>query len=744
MKTVKKKITIGDRELSLEYGKLAEQADCAVLARYGETMVLTTIVSSAPREEIDYFPLFVEYIERLYAGGRIKGSRWVKREGRPSDEAILKARLIDRSIRPLFPETYKNEVQVVVTVLSVDGENDPGILSIIATSAALTASSIPWGGPVGAVRVGYVNKADVEDPASKFIINPTNQERELSDLDLVVSATKERVLMLEGGANEINEDIFINSLLQSQKETNKIVQLINDFAAEIKPTKQAIPPDNLAELTVRIEKEYRSDIEKLATSVANLDRETEKDMQNKLVEQIYSRFENEYTKKDIAKVIDKVRKKVVREKVLKEKKRVDGRKPEDLREIGCAIEILPRTHGSALFKRGATQALSVATLGSPSLEQWLESPAGEETKRYMHHYNMPPYSVGETGRFGWPSRREVGHGALAERALLPVIPSEEEFSYTIRVVSEIMSSNGSTSMAAVCGSTLALMDAGVPIKAPVAGISIGLVTDDEDKYVILTDILGLEDFTGDMDFKIAGTKKGITAIQLDVKIAGLTEKIVRETVEKARTTRLAILEKMEQTLPEPRDHVSKYAPKVERFAIPEDKIGEVIGPGGKMIRSIIARYNVDVDVDDENGEGQVTVSGLEKKNVDSAVEMIKGMTRELKVGEKFSGEVKRIVPFGAFVEIFPGREGLVHISRMSTSFVSDPRKIVTEGDKVEVKIFEIDEQDRINLTMVMDDSFTPSRRPPQRSTYTRTRPHSRQTRRSPTTSYPRLRPPPRR
>lgn len=700
MKIIKESINIGDRELSLEYGRLAEQADSAVLARYGDTMVLVTIVSSIPRQDIDYFPLFVEYIERLYAGGRIKGSRWVKREGRPSDDAILKARLIDRSIRPLFPNTYRNEVQVAITILSVDEENDPDILSIIATSAALTASPIPWNGPVGAIRLGYVKNPQVENTNGKFIINPTNQERELSDLDLVVTGANQRVLMLEGDANEISDETFVEAVDTAQKEIDKIILFINDFASKINSKKHTVPPDPLAEILPRIEKEYTHDINKLVVDYLNLERQELKSLKDNLVEQVYERFEKEYPKKDIAAAIDKLGKQLIRKDILKNQKRIDGRKPADIREISSSVNILPRTHGSALFKRGSTQVLSVTTLGSPGLEQWLESPAGEDTKRYMHHYYMPPYSVGETGRFGWPARREIGHGALAERALIPVLPSEEKFSYTIRVVSEIMSSNGSTSMASVCGSTLSLMDAGVPISALVAGISMGLVASSADEYIILTDIMGIEDFSGDMDFKVAGTKQGITAVQLDVKIVGLTGEIIRETIRRAQEARLFILDKMEKTLVAPRDHVSKYAPKVERFQIPQEKIGEIIGPGGKIIRKIIADYNVEIDVEDD---GTVTISGLEKTNVDSAVGLINGITRELKAGEVFTGEVKRIVPFGAFVEIFPGREGLVHISKMSQHYVDDPHKIVSEKEKVKVKIVEIDERGRLNLSMLMDE-----------------------------------------
>ncbi|MDP3982530.1 MAG: polyribonucleotide nucleotidyltransferase [bacterium] len=689
MKIIKKTANIGGREMSLEIGRFAHQATMAVLGQYGDTQVLATVMSSVPRRDLGYFPLSVDYMERLYAGGIIKGSRWMKREGRPTDENILTARLIDRSIRPLFPSTYKNDVQVIVTLLSTDKETDADVLSIIATSAAIATSSIPWDGPVGAVRMGYID--------DKLVVNPSIQQRDLSSLDLVVSGFPDRVLMLEGGGNQVADEVFIEATNAALSESDKVINLINELVAEVKPTKQPIPEGIDKELISRMEKEFMGDINKLVEQASKLERKDENAMIDGIVEQAHAKFEEEFEKKDIAQVVDKLRKKLLRKNILETGIRVDGRKTTELRPLSSEVGILTRTHGSAVFQRGNTQALSVTTLGSAGEEQSLESANGEGKKRYMHHYSMPPFSVGETGRFGFPSRREIGHGALAERAIIPVLPSPEEFAYTIRVVSEILSSNGSTSMASVCGSTLSLMDAGVPIKAPVAGISTGIIVESDDKYVLLTDIMGIEDFNGDMDFKIAGTKDGITAVQLDVKIRGLTPKMVKETVERAKEVRMQILEHMAQTIAQPKGTVSQYAPQVQQLTIPEEKIGALIGPGGSVIKEIIATFEVDVNVEDD---GTVNISGLNSEKVKQAADHIQNMMRELKVGDKFKGTVKRIVPFGAFVEVLPGREGLVHVSRMADKYVEDPSEIVKEGDIVDVTLFEIDDQGRINLTMV--------------------------------------------
>jgi len=686
VKQISKSVEIGGKTLTLETGRLASQANAAVLARLGDTVVLATVVSAKAREDLDYFPLEVEYIERLYAGGRIKGSRWVKREGRPSDEAILTARLVDRSIRPLFPEGYKNEVQVMITVLSVDAENSPDIPAICATSAALAISNIPWNGPVGAVRVGFVPK----NGEGFFVANPTNQDLEYSDLDLVVSATDKVIVMLEAGAKEVPEEKFLKAIEFGQKEAQKIIQLIIEFQKEVGLKKHNyLVEKSSGELIKEVEKEAGEKIREIIKEAA-----AQKESLNFLVE-IKEALAEKYTnekKNIIFAAVDQLLKKTIREQIVKKGIRPDGRKPTEIRPIEIEVGILPRTHGSAMFKRGTTQVLTVTTLGSPSLEQLIESVEGEETKRYIHHYYMPPYSVGEVGRVGWPSRREVGHGALAERALEPVIPPEEKFPYTIRVVSEVMSSNGSTSMASTCGSTLSLMDAGVPIKAPVSGIAMGKVG-----QVILSDIAGLEDFNGDMDFKVAGTKKGITAVQLDVKSLDLTLDLIEKTLIQAKEGRLFILEKMLAVLPSSRVQISQFAPKIEILHVPVEKIGEVIGPGGRVIRKIINETGANIDIEDD---GTITVSSPNKENVQKAVAWIKGLIQEAKAGDIFLGTVKRIQPFGAFVEILPGKEGLIHVSQMGKGYVANPSSVVRVGQKVKVKVIQIDELGRINLSLL--------------------------------------------
>ncbi|MBM3205252.1 polyribonucleotide nucleotidyltransferase [Candidatus Shapirobacteria bacterium] len=692
MKIQSKSVEIGGKKLTLEIGRFAEQATSAVVASYGETMVLATVVSSKPREDLDYFPLQVEYVERLYAGGRIKGSRWVKREGRPTDEATLTARLIDRSIRPLFPEGYKNEIQVIITVLSVDAENDADIPAICAVSAALSLSDIPWEGPVGAVRVGLVPK----NGEGVFIVNPSYQDLAYSQLDLVMASTPKAVIMLEGGAKEVPEEKILSALEFGQKEAQKIISLIEDLTKKFGQKKQKVENKDIdANLVKKIEKEWFSKLEELVEMMA------QKEEAGGLLEEIHEALGEKYPeekKETLVKVVEKLLKKTLRQKILDKQKRPDGRVADQIRPLEVEVGLLPRTHGSAMFRRGSTQALTVTTLGSPSLEQLIENMEGEESKRYIHHYYMPPFSLGEAGRVGSPSRREIGHGALAERALEPVIPSEEKFPYTIRVVSEIMSSNGSTSMASVCGSTLSLMDAGVPIKAPVSGIAMGMVSDGQ-KQVILSDIIGLEDFNGDMDFKVAGTKEGLTAIQMDVKRTDLELKTIKQILSQAKVGRLFILEKMLSVLPESRAQVSKFAPKIEVVKVPVEKIGEIIGPGGKIIRKIITETGAAVDVEDD---GSVNISSPDQEVVNKAVEWVKSLIREVKAGEIFEGTVKRIQPFGAFVEVLPGKEGLVHVSRMSTEFVSDPTDVVQVGQKVKVKVTEIDDQGRINLSMNLD------------------------------------------
>lgn len=686
------------KKITLEIGSLAPQATSSVLARLGDTMVLATVVAGNVRGDINYFPLSVEYVERLYAGGKIKGSRWVKREGRPSDEAVLTGRLIDRSIRPLFPKEYKNDVQVVITVLSVDGENEPDILSLIAVSTALSISPIPWNGPIGAIRVGMVkNDKDIE-----FIMNPTSSEIGLSELDLIVSQNKDKTVMIEAGANQVPEDLIAEAIKLAHEETGKLIKFIEELTKKIGKKKTVVIPNTKLKETIAIlEKTYKKEIIDIAKKRAST--ETGHEEQDNLINTIFEQEKNtnpnqELDKKLIAEAFEKIMFKYIRSEVVEKNKRIDGRRIDEIRPLSVDVGILPRTHGSAIFQRGLTQALTVATLGSPRLEQIIESAEGEETKRYIHHYSMPPYSVGETGRMMSPSRREIGHGALAERALIPVIPSQDVFPYTIRVVSEITSSNGSTSMASTCGSTLALMDAGVPIVSPVAGISVGMMSVGE-KYVLLTDIIGLEDFSGDMDFKVAGTEKGVTAIQLDVKVPGITFEQISETFAKANAARLLILEKMLSVIPQYRTQVSEYAPKIELIKIPVDKIGEVIGPGGKNIKSIIAQTGANVDVEDD---GTVAVSGISEESVQKAVEWIKGITREVKPGEEFEGTVRRILPFGAFVEFLPGKEGMVHVSKMGKGFVKHPEDVVAIGQAVAVKVLEIDQQGRVNLTMILN------------------------------------------
>lgn len=689
MSKIEKKIELAGRTLSLETGRFAPHADSSILARYGDTIVLATVCKSDPREDLDYFPLSVDFVEKLYAGGRISTSRFVKRERLPSEVAILTSRLVDRSIRPLFPKDFFNEVQVIITVLSVDNENDPDVLSIIAASAALSISDIPWKGPIAAVRVGFKD--------GNLSINPVNGEMANSDLDLVISGTKEEIVMVEAGAKELSEESMLQGLEFGLKEMQSIIELIEGLQKEVGKEKLKIDKKDQDENLVKEIRDYIGDnflpeLEKLEGTVP----ESWGDDKKKNLEEFFA--EKEIAKKELAKIFDEEFKNFVRRKILSGK-RIDGRSPKEIRPIDIEVGILPRTHGSAFFKRGDTHALTIVTLGSPSLEQLIEGMEGEETKRYMHHYNFPPFSTGEVKRLGSPGRREIGHGALAERALLTVIPDEDKFPYTIRVVSEIMSSAGSTSMASVCGSTLALMDAGVPISSPVSGIAMGLVSDKND-YVILTDIGYTEDANGDMDFKVAGTKNGITAIQMDIKLTGLRMEILGKALKESKEARLKILDKILETIPKSREKISQYAPKVAIFHVEQEKIGEVIGPGGKIIRQIIAQTGASVDINDE---GTVTIGGSTQESVDAALKWIDGITRQVKVGEIYDGQVKRLLPFGAFVEILPGKEGLVHVSKMANGYVSKPEDVVTIGQKVTVKVVEIDEMNRINLSMILTD-----------------------------------------
>ncbi len=682
----KTSLKVGDKTIELEIGRFAQQATQAVIARIGDTMVHATVVMSNPREDIDWFPLQVEYQEKLYAGGKIKGSRWVKRDGRPSDDVILKARLIDRSIRPLFPEGFNNEIQIIITVLSADDENDADMAAMFAVSAALTLSKIPWNGPIGAVRLGL-------DEASKLIINPTYQQRETSSLDLIISASQDAVVMVEAGANEVSESQMLEAFQTAQTTIAAALKQLQPFLQEHGQDKIAFIPQVLEDKFInQVNKDAGSQITDFVKAWAKL-KPFPKDV---LIQELADKYGDDTSKKDIATALDILMKKEARRLTSQTGKRPDGRKSDEIRPISCEVGLLPRTHGSGMFLRGSTQALTITTLGSPALNQLIESMVGEEEKRYIHHYYMPPFTVGETGRIGWPSRREVGHGALAERALEPVIPSVEDFPYTIHVVSEIMSSNGSTSQASVCGSTLSLMDAGVPIKKPVSGIAMGLIKEG-DQYIVLSDIQGLEDFTGDMDFKVAGTKDGITAMQMDIKISGIPIEVLTQALEQARLGRLFILDKMLQAIPEPRKELSPYAPKIVTVTVPVDKIGEIIGPGGKIIKKIIAETEAEIDIDDD---GNVFITSTDLEAIEKAKKWVTDLVREVQVGEEFTGEVVRVENYGAFVNILPGRDGLVHVSNMSSEYVSDVNTLVKLGDQVQVRVQEIDDAGKIGLTML--------------------------------------------
>lgn len=692
MNIVEESINISDKTLTLQFGKLAQNTDISLFARLGDTCVLVTVVIGPENPNLGYFPLTVDYVEKLYAGGRIKGSRWVKREGKPSDEAVLIGRLIDRSVRPLFPKNFKNSVQIIITLLSVDGINSPEILSAIATSAALHLSPAPWNGPISTIRIGYVKNGDEN---GSLLINPDEETQKFSLLDLVVSSTQEKVVMIEAKGEIIPEDVVFQAIKKAKEENKKIIDFIEKLRKRVGKEKINLKSDDLIEIKDLIAKNYHKKIKEIAFN--SHDEKSNSESITYLVEQINEDCQGKFDKQKINEAINQIIYQQIRDKILKEKKRLDGRKPEEIRPLYIETSILPRTHGSALFQRGQTQVLSIATLGSPTLEQLIEGPEGEEAKRYIHHYYMPPYSVGEVGRLTFPSRREIGHGALAEKAIEPVLPSEEEFPYAIRVVSEVLSSNGSTSMASTCGSSLALMDAGVPIKSAVAGISIGLVEKDEKNYILLTDIAGIEDFAGDMDFKIAGTEKGITAIQLDVKNNGLTDQIIQESLERAKNARLYILKKMNDVIAAPRNEISKYAPKVIVLTPPADKIGEIIGPGGKNIRQIIAKTETQIDISED---GKVSISGLKKDKVEEAAQLIQNSYRKIMIGDIYEGVVKRIMPFGAIVEFLPGKEGLIHVSKLGRGYIKDPSRFISVGEKVKVRVIQIDPQGRINLAKV--------------------------------------------
>lgn len=683
---------LGDRPLILEFDKVAKQSNGAVLVQYGDTVVLVTAnISKEPREGIDFFPLLVDYEERLYAVGKIPGG-FIKREGRPTEKAILSARLIDRAIRPLFPRGFRNDVQVVATILSVDQDCYPNITSMIGASAALSVSDIPFAGPIAGVIVGRID--------GEYILNPTVEQEKKSDMHLIVAGTEKAVLMVEAGAEEIDEEAMIKGIDFGHQGIKQIVKFQKEIIEKIGKEKLTVPlfePDPQLEADVRA---YAQD--KIAVAVKNPDKLARENDLEELEKETIEHFAEEYPEQEkaVQEVFSTVLKEIVRGMILEDGTRPDGRGLDEIRKISCEVGILPRAHGSGLFTRGQTQVMTVATLGTVREEQILDDLGLEESKRYLHHYNFPPYCVGETRPMRGPGRREIGHGALAERALLPVLPDEDQFPYTIRLVSEVLESNGSSSMASVCGSTLALMDAGVPISAPVAGIAMGLVIG-ENRFAVLSDIQGMEDALGDMDFKVAGTAKGITALQLDIKVQGLTTEVLRHALSQAREGRMFILGKMAEAIEKPRTELSPHAPRIITMTIDTEKIRDVIGPQGKVIRKIIEETGTQIDIEDD---GRVFISAMSEEDGKNAVQIIESLTQDVEVGKIYLGKVVKLMDFGAFVEIIPGvmgssgKEGLVHISQLDERRVNRVRDVVKEGDEIIVKVTDIDKQGRVNLS----------------------------------------------
>ena len=687
---------LAGRELTIETGKIAGLANGSVVVKYGDTVVMVNVTAAKePKEGIDFFPLSVDYEEKLYAVGKIPGS-FTKREGKPTDKAILTSRAIDRPLRPLFPKDFRNDVCVTATVLSVEQDNSPEVCSMIGASAALSISDIPFGGPTAAVNIGWVD--------GEIVINPTVAQRERSRLTATVAGTLEKITMIEAGADEIPNETMLEAIKKAHEEIKNICNFIKDIKEEIgKPKFEyksfAVDPEFYNDIVANFKDRMYQDVQAQDKEVrdANIDKITE-DITTYVSEK-YGEEAVEERKIDIADSVHDLEKACVREMILEEHKRPDGRKIDEIRPLSCEVGVLPRVHGSAIFTRGQTQVMSIVTLGMKSEEQILDGIDEETGKRYMHQYNFPSYSVGEARPSRGPGRREIGHGALAEKALVPVIPSEDEFPYAIRVVSEVLSSNGSTSQASICGSTLALMDAGVPIKKPVAGISTGLVTDknDPNRYIMLTDIQGIEDFFGDMDFKVGGTKDGITAIQVDIKIDGLTYDIIKEAFERTKVARDYILDEiMLPVIDKPRADISKYAPRIITSKISVDKIKDVIGPGGKMINKIIDETGVKIDIEDD---GRVCVYSNDTENGQKAMKMIENIAREIEVGGIYDGIVTRIMSFGAFVDVGGGKEGLLHISKISSKRVEKVEDVLSVGDEITVKVSDIDNQGRINLSM---------------------------------------------
>jgi polyribonucleotide nucleotidyltransferase len=697
---IKESVLLGGKELTIETGKMAKQADGAVLVRYGDSVVLVTAVASkAPREGVDFLPLTCEYVEKTYGGGKIPGG-YFKREGRPTDAEILVSRLIDRPTRPLFPKGFRFDTQIIAMSLSFDRENPTDVLAMTGAATALHLSSIPWAGPYVGVRVGRID--------GQFIINPTFQQREQSDLEFVVACSRDALVMVEGGGDQVSEEVVVDALFFAHQEVQPVLDLIEKLRAAVgKPKREFVPPQKDLQLHERVVELGR---EKMRAAVTIREKHKRHDQETAVTKEIITTLclseGAPYLgrEKEVGDAVHSLHKKIVRELVLDEGVRIDGRKTTDIRPISTEVSVLPRAHGSALFTRGETQALVVATLGTSQDEQRLDTLMGDVTKRFMLHYNFPPFSTGESKPMRGQSRREVGHGALAERALLRVMPKEKEFPYVVRVVSETLESNGSSSMASVCGGSLSLMDAGVPIAAPVSGIAMGLIWEKgketasghtEPRYAILSDILGDEDHLGDMDFKVCGTRRGITAVQMDIKIQGLSREVLTRALRQARDGRLYILDKMAQSLAAPNKELSRYAPRIYTLSVKPDRIRDIIGPGGKMIRAIIEQTGVAIDVEDD---GTVNIASPDGPSAQKAIDIVKGLTAEPELGSFYMGQVRRIVEFGAFVEILPGTDGLIHISELANERVQNVSDIVKEGDEVLVKVIGIDRMGKIRLS----------------------------------------------
>ncbi|MBI2022167.1 polyribonucleotide nucleotidyltransferase [Candidatus Daviesbacteria bacterium] len=694
-KIITKEIELNGKKIKLETGKLAQQTEAAVVASLGETVVLATVATQPILEDPGYFPLSVEYVEKYYAGGRITAQKFIKRETRPSEKAILAGRAIDRSIRPLFPKDFRNEVQVIITVLSFDGVNDPATLGFIGTSAALAISSIPWAGPIGVSRIG--------ERDDNLVINPDLDDIEHLDLDLIVASTKEKVIMIEAEADQVEDGLMFNAIKKGFEESQPVIKLIEEFMAEA-----AKPKQSFATLSEQVDEKILAEAkkvirEKIEAELFDTSKAWHDATGDFIKREIAESYSEQLTGVQISAIFDKVAKEIMNDTILNKGKRVDGRAMDEVRPIYIETGVLPRTHGSAIFQRGDTQVLSIATLGPLSAAQTLEGMEGESSKRFMHHYNMSinPFASGEVKRLAAPNRRDIGHGDLVERSILAVLPDQDDFPYAIRVVSEVLASNASTSQAAVCSTTLALLNAGVPIE-PVAGIALGLLSNDQ-KFQVITDMQAVEDFYGEMDFKVAGTLKGITGIQMDTKLHGLTFEIIEEALSQGRKAREMILGKIKEAAPKEAE-ISQYAPKIEVTHIKPEEIGMLIGPGGKNINSIIAKTGAQIDIEDD---GTVMISSTDEESIKKALASVEGMFKKVEIGEEYDGKVVRLAPFGAFVEILPGKDGLVHVSQMAPSRVEDPADIVSEGQAVHVRVIDVDHQGKIALSMLFGEDRKP-------------------------------------